>query len=234
MNGKVLTIAAVLVAFAATSAVAQDQASPDRIEQVKQSFTASKQALRGYEWIETVALSLSGEEKVRQQYTCYYGAEGRLQKVPVAPDVKEEKKRGLRGKVADSKKAELQASLKSAIALLDQYTPLDPAKIQAAKAAGNVSVSVPGADGVVRVTIKSYHQPGDQVEVHIDGNQGVIKAVGVNSEIQGEKSKSPVAAKVTYGTLQDGTLYPASETLDMSAQGLKVDVTNSGYKKHAQ
>jgi hypothetical protein len=110
---------------------------------VKESFAASKKALLSYQWIQTVGLSISGEEKVKATVHVLLRRRGNLQKVPVAADAKEEKKRGLRGKVVESKKAEFEASLKSAMALLDQYTPIEPAKIEAAKAAGNVSVSVP-------------------------------------------------------------------------------------------
>jgi len=220
-------LSAILVGSLSCIAMAQEPA-PDRIELVKQSFVTSQAALRSYEWIETVALSLSGEEKMKQQYTCYYGAEGNLQKVPVAADAKEDKKRGLRGKAVEAKKAELEASLKSATALLAQYTPIDPAKIQAAKAAGNISVSVPDQAGRVRVTIKSYLKPGDEVEVAVDGAKNTLQGVSINTFLD---EKSPVTAKVTYSALTDGTLYPASQDLDVKAQSLTVNIQNSGYKK---
>jgi len=105
------------------------------------------------------------------------GAEGKLQKVPVA----------------DSKKAEFEAAIKDATVLLDQYAPLDPAKRQSAKAAGNVSVSTPDAKGRAHLTVKDHLKPGDQVVVEVD----------------------------------------AAKTLDLTAQKLKVDVQNSGYKKQS-
>jgi hypothetical protein len=222
----------------ACGAVAQETAvtvkPEDRIEMVKQQFVSSKAALAQYEWVETVALSLGGEEKVRQQYQCYYGAEGGLQKVPVAADAKEDKKRGLRGKAVDSKKAELEGSLKEASSLLQQYAPLDPARIKAAKDAGNVSVSVPSAGGQVRVTLKNYLKPGDQVEVELDAAKNVLQGVAISSFVEQAQGKSPVTARVSYAALGDGTIYPAKEALEISAQSLKVDVQNSGYKKKAQ
>jgi hypothetical protein len=206
-------------------------AAPDRVEMLKGSMAASKKALRQYEWIETVALSLSGEEKVRQQNRCYYGADGALQKVPVAPSAKEESKRGLRGKVVESKKAELAASIKAASELLHQYAPLDPAKIQAAKTAGNVSVSVPGADGRITVTIKNYLKPGDEIGVVVDGTKNTPQTISITSFVEQGKDKSPVSAKVTYAALADGTLYPAKESVAISAQKLNVDIQNSGYRR---
>jgi hypothetical protein len=222
----------VCVAAAQEGATTTD--AKDRIAMVKQSFATSQAALKQYQWVETTALSLSGEEKVRQQNTCYYGADGGLQKVPVAADAREDKKRGLRGKVVESKKAELEASLKDAMALLHQYAPLDPAKVQAAKDAGNVSVSAPSASGVVRLTIKNYLMAGDQVDIDMDATKNTLQAVSISSFVGQAKDKSPVAGKVSYAALADGTLYPAKESVEVSAKSLKVDIQNSGYLKKTQ
>lgn len=223
----------VLLVLLANGALAQSAPPTDRVELVKQSLATSQAALRQYGWVETLALSLDGEEKVRQQYQCYYGAEGTLQKVPVAADAKEDKKRGLRGKAADSKKAEYEAAIKGATALLDQYAPPEPAKLEAAKAAGNISVSTPDAKGRVRLTIKDYLKPGDQVVVEVDAAKNTLQSVAISSYVEKDKAKDPVAAKVSYAALTDGTLYPASKTLDLSAQKLKIVVQNSGYKKQS-
>jgi len=234
MSLRMSLAAAMVLGLSATIAQAQEPAPSNeaRIEAMKQSLVASKATLKQYEWIETMALSLSGEEKVKQQNTCYYGADGALQKVPVAADAKEDKKRGLRGKVADSKKEEFTAAIKSATGLMHQYSPLDPAKIQAAKAAGNVSVSVPGADGKVRVTIKNYLKPGDEVGIVADAAKNTLQSVTIKSAIEDGKDKNPVTGSVTYAALTDGTPYPAKQTLEISAQKLKVDIQNSGYRKH--
>ncbi|HET9952304.1 MAG TPA: hypothetical protein VFS09_10980 [Candidatus Eisenbacteria bacterium] len=230
-------VSTVIVGTLAWGAAAQETAptAQDRVEMLKQSFAASKAALKQYEWVETVALSLGGEEKVRQQSRCYYGAEGKLQKSPIATEDQDEKKkkRGLRGKAIESKKAEVGASLKAAVGLLRQYAPLDPAKIEAAKAAGNVSTSLPGADGRIRVTIKSYLKPGDEVVVDVDGAKNTLQGVSIASFLEEGKEKSPVSAKVTYAALPDGTIYPGTEVLEIAAQNLKVDIENSGYKKLA-
>ena len=93
---------------------------------------------------ETTVISLKGEEKSREQKQCYYGADGSLQKVDVSESPQEEK-RGLRGRVVARKKAELTDYMKQAVALVKTYVPPDPAKIQAVKDAGNVSLDLPGA-----------------------------------------------------------------------------------------
>ena len=51
---------------------------------LKQWLQASQAQLRTYEWVETTVITKGGEEKSRKQNTVYYGADGKLQKVPVA------------------------------------------------------------------------------------------------------------------------------------------------------
>jgi hypothetical protein len=224
---------------AATTPPAETTAAQpgDRVAQIKASLAASKAALKGYEWVETTAVAMGGEEKARHENRCYYGAEGTLQKVPLAADAKDEKKkRGLRGKAIENKKEEISAAVKEAMALMHQYAPLDPAKIQAAKDAGNLSVSTPAPDGGVKVTIKNYLKAGDEVVIDIDGAKNTLKGVGISSYTgdAAAKEKGPVTGAVAYGVLPDGTLYPAKQTLVVSSQKLSIDVQNSGYKKHSQ
>jgi predicted transposase YdaD len=75
-GGIALLLASVLVA-------AQGQAPQERVAALKQSLQESHAKLRTYEWIETTAISLKGEEKSRKQNRCYYGADGKVQKVPI-------------------------------------------------------------------------------------------------------------------------------------------------------
>ena len=81
--------AAVAVALGASLAARSaetQQAGPspqERVAALKQSMQESQTKLRQYEWIETTIISLKGEEKARTQKRCYYGADGKLQKVPI-------------------------------------------------------------------------------------------------------------------------------------------------------
>jgi hypothetical protein len=222
---------------APAAAPAQAQAPADtpesRIEAVKQSLTTSAASLKSYEWAQTVALSMSGEEKSRKSYKCSYGTDGKVQKTLAGAPAEEKKKKGLRGKAVEKKMAEIDASLKAAMALLDQYSPLEPTRIQAAKAAGNLSVSVPAADNRVRITIKNYLKPGDVVELEVDGAKNTLQSVAITSAMDQGEVKGPVTAKVTYSALVDGTVYTMKQAVDLTAQKLKVDVENSGYAKKA-
>src|SRR4026208_191755 len=62
----------------------QAPAGPDQmVAALKQNLAESQKRLRQYEWIETTAISLKGEEKSRKQQRVYYGADGKLTKTPL-------------------------------------------------------------------------------------------------------------------------------------------------------
>ena len=53
----------------------------DKVAALKQSMQQGLAKARQYEWVETTIISLKGEEKARKQNRCYYGADGKVQKV---------------------------------------------------------------------------------------------------------------------------------------------------------
>ena len=94
----VLAIAAAGIITAAGTA--QTLPSPDQIvASLKQNLAESQKRLRTYEWIETTAISLKGEEKSRKQQRVYYGADGKLMKTPIgsAPAPQAPQSSGRRG-----------------------------------------------------------------------------------------------------------------------------------------
>src|SRR3990172_3618520 len=117
-------------------------APQEGIGALKQSLQEDQARLRQYEWIETTAVSLKGEEKSRKQNRCYHGADGKVQKVLVAAPPPPEKKRGLRGRIIESKKEELSDYMERAVNLVKLYVPPDPGLIQRAKDAGKASIHI--------------------------------------------------------------------------------------------
>jgi hypothetical protein len=224
----------------AAPAPAAEQAAPaqppsptaqDRVAALKQSLGASMAALRTYEWMETTVVSMKGEEKSRKQNRCYYGADGKVMKVPVesAPAAPAKEKRGVRGKVVENKKEEIGDSVKEAIGLVKSYVPPDPARIQAAKDAGKVSVNPPDAQGKVQMVIKDYLKAGDSLTVDLNAAKNTLAGLTVASFT--DKEKNAVGLKVSMGALTDGTTYPANIVLDVKSQNMTIAITNSGYKK---
>jgi len=206
--------------------------SPDlqqRVVALKQSAAKDQQNIRQYEWIETTVISLKGEEKSRQQKRCYYGAEGSLQKVAESASPPPQKKRGLRGHVAENKKEELTDYMKQAVALVKTYVPPDPGKIQAVKDAGKISLDMPGAGTGARLNFRDYAKPGDMLSVEVDPTSNRVMGLTVATYL--DDAKDSVTLDVRFSSFPDGTGYPATQVLVAKAKNLSVNVTNSGYRK---
>jgi hypothetical protein len=218
-----------LLAALALPGFAQQPTAAERAAMLKATMAASQAVLRQYEWIETTAVSLKGEEKSRKQERCYYGADGGVQKVEISETPPPEKKRGLRGKIAEKKKEEMTDYMKSAVALVKTYVPPSPPKIQAAKDAGKVTIEVLAPGKRARLNFRDYEKPGDNLGVEVDLVSN--RPLGVKVSTYLEDAQDAVTLDVRMGQLNDGTSYPADVTLDAKAKKLSVTVKNSGYRK---
>ena len=213
----------------------------DQVAALKASLQDGLARIRQYEWIETTVISLKGEEKARKQNRCYYGADGTVQKVPVGDAPAAEPAggggggRGRRGgrakeKIVENKKEEMGDYMQRAVKLIQGYVPPDPAKIQAAKDAGRVTVT-PQAGGQVRLAIAQYLQPGDSLTVDLDAAASRLLGLSVKSYV--DTPDDPVTLDVKMATLPDGALYAAQSTLDASAKKIRVVIENSGHRPAA-
>jgi hypothetical protein len=229
MNSLKQACLTLVLAALALPGFAQQPTAAERAALLKATMEASQAVLKQYEWIETTAVSIKGEEKSRKQARCYYGADGGVQKVEVTSTPPPEKKRGLRGKIAASKQEELTDYMKSAIALVKSYVPPSPAKIQAAKDAGKVSIDLLQAGKRARLNFRDYEKPGDNLGVEVDLVSN--RPLGVKVSTYLEDAKDAVTLDVRMGQLNDGTTYPSDVALDAKAKRLTVTVKNSGYRK---
>jgi len=232
-----LVVAAVaLGASLGARSVETRQAGPtpqERVAALKQSMQESQTKLRQYEWIETTIISLKGEEKARTQKRCYYGADGKLQKVPIgtpAPAQQPPAGGGRRGrvkaKVVENKKDEMKDYMERAAALVQQYVPPQPADIQRAKDAGKVTAN-PAGPGLVRLEFPDYLKPGDRLSIDVDAAANQLRGLTVASYL--DQADDAVALAVRLGTLGDGTSYTAQTTLDAAAKKIRVVIQNAGH-----
>jgi hypothetical protein len=238
---------AAAVAMTAAGVKAQDPSAQagdgkqDVVAALKQSLQDGQTKIRQYEWVETTIISMKGEEKSRKQNRCYYGADGKVQKVPVADAAAAAAPapsgggggRGRRGggkmkeNVVENKKEEMQEYMQSAVKLIHGYVPPAPAQIQAAKDAGRVKVDQqPG--GKVRIAIAQYLKPDDSLTMDLDVAANRLLGLGVDSYL--DKPEDKVTLAVHMASLPDGAFYPAQTTLDAPAKNIKVVIQNSGHR----
>jgi len=218
---------AAFMAVWAGSAAAQTPTPEERVAALKGSLAKSQELLRQYEWIETTVVSIKDEEKSRQVNRCYHGADGSVQKLPVTTPPPAEKKRGIRGMIAERKKADMTDYMKSAVGLVKSYIPPEPARIEASVNAGKMSITPAGPR--VRLDFRDYLKPGDTLSIEIDIAKNTLLGLRVATWLKDHKDTVTLVS--SFGTLNDGATYPAEINLSAPSESLKVKVTNSGYRK---
>jgi hypothetical protein len=221
------------------------QAAPggaqDAVAALKQSMEQGVAKVRQYEWVETTIITMKGEEKSRKQNRCYYGADGKVQKVSLDQAAPAEQAKGgkpgrkgggkMKEKVVENKKDEMKDYMERAAKLIHSYVPPDPAKIQAAKDGGRVK-PMPQAGGTLSLVIADYLQKGDALTIEMDPAASKLLGLGVNTYL--DKPEEVVTMAVQMNTLPDGALYAAQTTLDVKAKNITVVIQNAGHRPVAK
>lgn len=228
--------AGILVAQAPAPAGQAQPTPQQRAAMLKQWLQASQAQLRAYEWIETTVVSKGGEEKSRKQKRCYYGMDGKVQKIDLQQSA--EKEGGPPGilplgrlakRAAEHKKEEMTEYMHMAVELVHGYIPPNPANIQQAVGSGKLSMQVLDPGRRVQLNFADYLKPGDSLGVQIETPTNRLLGVSVNSYL--DTAEDPIALNVTMSVLPDGTIYTARSVLDAKAKDISVTVENTGYRR---
>ena len=107
--------------------------------------------------------------------------------------------------------------------------PPNPARLQAAKDAGKVSIDVLEPGKRARLNFRDYEKPGDNVAVEL--NLVSNRPLGLKVATYLEDAKDIVTLDVRMGELNDGAVHPSEATLDGKAKKLTVAVKYGGYRK---
>jgi hypothetical protein len=240
MHVKSIIFSLAALSFGAALAQQPDAAKQEKIAAVKQSLAENQAALKHYAWTEATQISLKGEVKKEERKECQYGPDGKVQKTPIQgasqPQQQESsggRRRGglIKKAVVQKKVGELKDHMERVVALVHEYAPPDPQKIQAAAAAGNVAVTP--AQPVSSITIKNYLKEGDLVTLGFDTKAKKIISYNVDSYLDKPKN-DPVKLAVNFARLPDGTNYVQQSVLNATGKKVEVRVVNSDYKKLEQ
>jgi hypothetical protein len=229
-------VGAMAIACALSLAWGQDQpagnpAVKQKLADLKQSIAANQAKLHGYQWTQTVQVSLKGETKKDSEYSCHYGPDGKVQKTMIgepAPQ-KELPTKGLKGKIVQKKVGEMQDYTERLKSLVSHYAPPDPEKIQAAIKSGQASLNLAG--GVATITLADYYKPGDKVAFALADKK--LQSYDVDTYLDDPK-KDIVTLKNQFTSLPDGTNYLQQTVLNAQSKQLVMTTTNSGYTKITQ
>ncbi len=207
---------------------AMQEAVQAKLAQVKQDAAANRAALGKYGWMETIQVAVNGEVKQTKQMSCRYGPDGKPACVPVGDQPPPQQQRGLRGRIAEKKKEEFTDYMQQVKGLIGLYVPPDSARMQAAHAAGNLSLSRPDP-AQAGLVFRNYAQPGDAMTLDLSMATHKLASLSVNTYLGAPSS--PVTLNVQFAILPDGTNYPAQEVVTAQAKGIVLTVTNGNYQK---
>jgi len=224
-----------LIGCLAQPVSAQDPAAAERAAAIKAQLAKSQTALRRYEWLETTVVSLNGEEQSRKERRCFYGADGRVQKVLVKQSASAPKVRaafGLEAGNSEKSRKDKEATaeyLEDAEKLIHQYIPLNQSGIQAADKEGKLTYQLVEKGKRGRLTIRNFLKTGDSVDLDMDlvSNRPLIMNISsyLNFEVE------PVMLTAAFGTLDGSVIYTSETVLEVMRRNLKVTVQNNGYHK---
>ena len=79
------------------------------------------------------------------------------------------------------------------------------------------------------VEFHDYRFQGDKLNVEVDLGNNRLASLHVSSPLGA--TQDPVSLEVRFGTLTDGSTYPAEALLEAKTKKLSVAVTNSGHRK---
>jgi len=115
------------------------------------------------------------------------------------------------------------------VALVHQYVPPDPAKLQAAVKAGKAAPERSPEGGLTALSFSDYVKPGDKLSLGFDPAAKKIRNYNVASYL--DKPEDAVTVAISFDSLQDGTNYPKETLLNAKSKQIQVKITNSGHKK---
>ena len=224
------TVGEVTRPLAVLRAAAQNPDLQQKLTAVKESAAKNKQALSQYTWQEKQTTTIKGDVKGQKLFQVRLGPDGKPQKTevmgmpqsegggrgPERPHKREESRRVQRIRPADcSPRSVLRAAR--------------PARLQQAFQQGNVMLGPAGGPGIVKMVIKNYVKPNDQVTLVFNQQEKAIQSMQIQSYLSDPKDEVTIAAQ--YSKLPDGTNHVSTMQINGVSKALTVTSQNSNYQK---
>lgn len=205
-----------------------------RVAELKQAVAANRAALMHYQWLQTTQVTVKGQTRKDDSYTCRYGPDGQVQKAPLGPSAVQQQQiptSGIKGKIAQKKVAEMQDYTERLKSLISHYVPPNPEMIQQAVRAGNVSLNP--SPGVATLVFSNFYKSGDKVTIGFDPATKKLVSYDVNSWLDNPQS-DVVTMTNQFATLPNGVTYLSQTVLNAPSKQIQVTTTNDNYASVGQ
>jgi hypothetical protein len=210
---------------------AQSPELQQRVAEIKEASAKNKQALASYSWVETVTISLKGEQKKQEHFQARLGPDGKTQKTSLdaPPDDSAPSGGRLKKHVVAKKKEEYKEYADAMKDLAQQYVPPDKDMLEQAYAKGNITLGpTGGAPNEVQLVIHNYLKPQDSMTLVFDKQQKALLRVQIASYM--DDPKDAMSLTVQFSRLPDGTNHVDSMVLNGVSKQLNIAIQNSNYQ----
>jgi hypothetical protein len=224
-------IVLILASLPARRAMAQNPELQQKVAEVKQSAAQNKQALSQYSWQEQETIAIKGSVKDEKLYQVHLGPDGKPQKTELdnTPTSSGGRQHGIKHHIKEKKTEEYQDYGHQIAALAQTYAQPDPEKLQQAFQQGNLLLGSAGAPGEVKLVIKNYVKPNDQVTLVFSQAAKAIQSMEIASYLNDPKDAVKITAQ--FSKLPDGTNHASNMQVDGVSKELTVTTQNSNYQK---
>lgn len=226
-----LAAAVFVLASLALRAVAQNPQLQERVAEVKEASARNKQALAQYSWQQQETISIKGNVKDQKLFQVHLGPDGKPQKTELEnmPQSSGGRQHGLAHHVKEKKGEEYKEYGQQIGALAQQYAQPDPERLQQAFQQGNLMLASGGAPGEVKMVIKNYVKPNDQVTLIFSQRAKAIQSMQIASYLSDPKDAVNITAQ--FSQLPDGTNHVSTMQVNGVSKELTVAMQNSNYQK---
>jgi hypothetical protein len=225
-----LVLAAVLsVGAIALPLRAQNPEMQQSVADMKMAAAMNKQSLAQMTWVETMTISLKGEQKKVEHFQVRIGPDGKPQKTSLDQPAPPPERRGrIREHVVEKKKEEYTDYANQMKALAQQYLPPDKDLLQQSYANGGVTFAPSDAPGTLQITFRNYIKPQDSMTMVVDKASKRVVQVQIASYMSNQKDAMTLL--VDFAQVSDGSNQVSRIVMNGVSKQLTIAVQDSSYQ----
>lgn len=228
-----LALPAFVIFFALSSAQPLAGQSPEmqqKVAELKEAMARNKALLAQFTWVETVTISLKGEQKKQEHFQVQLGPDGKQQKTSLDPPPAPPEHEGrLKKHIVEKKTEEYKDYADQIKALIQQYVPPEKELIDQARQNGNIMLGpAAGAPGEYRLVFSNYLKQGDNMTLVLDKTRKDLVSLSIATYLS--DPKDAVNVSVSFNQVPGGPNHVSGETINGVSKQLTIAIQNSNYQ----
>lgn len=228
-----LALPAFVIFFALSSAQPLAGQSPEmqqKVAELKEAMARNKALLAQFTWVETVTISLKGEQKKQEHFQVQLGPDGKQQKTSLDPPPAPPEHEGrLKKHIIEKKTEEYKEYADQIKALIQQYVPPEKELIDQARQNGNIMLGpAAGAPGEYRLVFSNYLKQGDNMTLVLDKTRKDLVSLSIATYLS--DPSDAVNVSVSFNQVPGGPNHVSGETINGVSKQLTIAIQNSNYQ----